>query len=310
LNNGTRYAPQYIEGRLRFSPYIKDAMSLGEKRDFITVIVIIDFENVGKWAEANHINYTTFADLSQKKETAGLIAKDIQRVNEGFPDETKVKRFALLHKEFDPDEDELTRTRKIRRGFMEERYGNLVAALYSGQAGVDVESIVKYQDGGGNNEDSHHDLGSKGGKGMITFIQLLITGISVGLIYGLIAVGFVLIYKSSQIFNFAQGEMVMVGAFLMWTFLSPLGLHPALGIIIVLIIAGLTGFGLERFPLRPMIGQPILATIMVTMGIAIFLKGLALLLWSSYIGIKYPQIMPEKMYYFIGIPISNITLFS
>lgn len=147
LNNGTRYAPQYIEGRLRFSPYIKDAMSLGEKRDFITVIIIIDFENTGKWAEANHINYTTFADLSQKKETASLIAKDIQRVNEGFPDETKVKRFALLHKEFDPDEDELTRTRKIRRGFMEERYGNLVEALYSGQSGVDVESVVKYQDG-------------------------------------------------------------------------------------------------------------------------------------------------------------------
>ena len=145
---------------------------------------------------------------------------------------------------------------------------------------------------------------------MITFIQLLITGISVGLIYGLIAVGFVLIYKSSQIFNFAQGEMVMFGAFLMWNFLGPFGLHPALGIILVLIVVGLAGFGLERFPLRPMIGQPILATIMVTMGIAIFLKGFALLLWSNNIGIQYPQIMTEKMYHFIGIPISNITLFS
>jgi long-chain acyl-CoA synthetase len=147
LNNGTRYAPQYIEGRLRFSPYIKDAMSLGEKRDFISVIVIIDFENVGKWAEENHINYTTFADLSQKKEIAGLISKDIRRVNEGFPDETKVKKFVLLHKEFDPDEDELTRTRKIRRGFMEDRYSNLVEAIYSEKSGVDVESQVKYQDG-------------------------------------------------------------------------------------------------------------------------------------------------------------------
>lgn len=145
---------------------------------------------------------------------------------------------------------------------------------------------------------------------MTTFIQLLISGISVGLIYGLIAIGFVLIYKSSQIFNFAQGEMVMFGAFLMWTFLEPAGLHPALGIFIVLIIAALYGYGLERFPLRPMIGQPILATIMVTMGIAIFMKGFALLLWSSNIGIKYPTIMTEKIYHFIGIPISNITLFS
>jgi long-chain acyl-CoA synthetase len=147
LTNGTRYAPQYIEGRLRFSPYIKDAMSLGEKRDFIAIIIIIDFENVGKWAEEHHINYTTFADLSQKKETAGLIAKDIQRVNEGFSNETKVKRFVLLHKEFDPDEEELTRTRKIRRGFMEDRYKDLVEAIYGGEPGIDVETQVKYQDG-------------------------------------------------------------------------------------------------------------------------------------------------------------------
>jgi long-chain acyl-CoA synthetase len=147
LTDGTKYAPQFIEGRLRFSPYVKDAMSLGEKRDFITVIIIIDFENVAKWAEEHHINYTTFADLSQKKEVAGLIAKDIRRVNEGFSSETKVKKFVLLHKEFDPDEEELTRTRKIRRGFMEERYKELVEAIYSGGSGIDIETQVKYQDG-------------------------------------------------------------------------------------------------------------------------------------------------------------------
>ncbi len=147
LSNGTKYAPQYIEGRLRFSPYIKDAMSLGEKRDYIAVIIIIDFDNVGKWAEEHHVNYTTFTDLSQKKETAGLIARDIRRVNEGFPPETKVKKFVLLHKEFDPDEEELTRTRKIRRGFMEERYRNLVEAIYHGDPEVEVETQVKYRDG-------------------------------------------------------------------------------------------------------------------------------------------------------------------
>ena len=147
LSNGTKYAPQYIEGRLRFSPYIKDAMSLGEKREYIAVIIIIDFDNVGKWAEEHHINYTTFTDLSQKKEIAGLIAKDIQRVNMSFPQETKVKKFVLLHKEFDPDEEELTRTRKIRRGFMEERYKDLVQAIYHGDQGVDIETQVKYRDG-------------------------------------------------------------------------------------------------------------------------------------------------------------------
>jgi long-chain acyl-CoA synthetase len=147
LSDGTKYAPQYIEGRLRFSPYIKDAMSLGEKRNYIAVIIIIDFENVGKWAEEHHINYTTFTDLSQKKEIAGLIAKDIQRVNEGFPQETRVKKFVLLHKEFDPDEEELTRTRKIRRGFMEERYKNLVEAIFRDDSGVDIETAVKYRDG-------------------------------------------------------------------------------------------------------------------------------------------------------------------
>lgn len=147
LSNGTKYAPQYIEGRLRFSPYIKDAMSLGEKRNYIAVIIIIDFANVGKWAEENHINYTTFNDLSQKKEVASLIAKDIRRVNEGFPPETRAKKFVLLHKEFDPDEEELTRTRKIRRGFMEDRYKDLVEAIYRDDSGVDVETQVKYQDG-------------------------------------------------------------------------------------------------------------------------------------------------------------------
>jgi long-chain acyl-CoA synthetase len=147
ISNGIRYAPQYIEGRLRFSPYIKDAMSLGEKRDYIAIIIIIDFDNVGKWAEEHHINYTTFADLSQKKEVATLVAKDIRRVNEGFPDETKVKKFVLLHKEFDPDEDELTRTRKIRRGFMEERYKELVEAIYSDVSEIEIETPVKYRDG-------------------------------------------------------------------------------------------------------------------------------------------------------------------
>lgn len=142
---------------------------------------------------------------------------------------------------------------------------------------------------------------------MITFVQLLISGVSVGFIYGLIAVGFVLIYKSSQIFNFAQGEMVMFGAFLVWAFLN-LGMPPFLAIPLVLGIVVLAGYGLERFPLRPMIGQPILATIMITMGIGVFLRGLALLLWSHNIGIKYQPIITEKTLHILSVPVSNVTI--
>ncbi|RJQ85919.1 MAG: long-chain fatty acid--CoA ligase [Desulfobacteraceae bacterium] len=148
LSNGTRYAPQYIEGRLRFSPYIKDALVLGgEKRAFIAVIVIIDFANTGKWAEENHLTYTTYADLSQKEAVAELISRDIRRVNDGFQEAIKVKKFVVLHKEFDPDEEELTRTRKIRRSFMEERYRELVDAIYEGKSGLQIETPVKYRDG-------------------------------------------------------------------------------------------------------------------------------------------------------------------
>ncbi len=143
---------------------------------------------------------------------------------------------------------------------------------------------------------------------MITFIQLLVSGISVGFIYGLIAIGFVLIYKSSQIFNFAQGEMVMFGSFLMWTFLVKFGLNPFLGVLLCLAVVGIAGYGLERFPLRPMIGQPILATIMVTMGMAVFLKGLALLIWSENIGIKFPTLIEEEAIDIFGVTVSNVTI--
>jgi len=143
---------------------------------------------------------------------------------------------------------------------------------------------------------------------MINFIQLCITGVSVGLIYGLVAVGFVMIYKSSQIFNFAQGEMVMVGAYLAWTFLVSLGMPAWLGILAVFVIAGGVGYGLERFPLRPMIGQPVLATIMVTMGIAIFLRGLAILIWATDIGIKFSPILAEENIDVLGVPLSNVIM--
>lgn len=143
---------------------------------------------------------------------------------------------------------------------------------------------------------------------MIDFIQLLTIGVSVGLIYGLIALGFVLIYKSSQIFNFAQGEMVMIGAYLTWSILVQFGAPVWLGMIVVFVIVGTAGYSLERFPLRKMIGQPVLATIMVTMGIAVFLHGLTILLWANQIGIKFPPLVTEKTITIANIPFSNVVI--
>jgi long-chain acyl-CoA synthetase len=148
LVSGTKYAPQYIEGRLRFSPYIKDAMVIGGKeREFVSAIVNMDFAMVGKWAERKGIPYTTFVDLSQKEEVADLVRKDLMRVNSYLPEASRVKKFVLLHKEFDPDEAELTRTRKLRRDFVEQRYKDLIEAMYSDKESVIVEAPVTYRDG-------------------------------------------------------------------------------------------------------------------------------------------------------------------
>jgi len=148
LSSGIKYAPQYIEGRLRFSPYIKDAMVIGGKdKEFVSAIVNIDFAMVGKWAERNGIPYTTFVDLSQKKEVADLVQKDLVRVNSYLPEPTRVRKFVLMHKEFDPDEAELTRTRKLRRDFMEQRYKELIDTVYGDGQEIDVKAPVTYRDG-------------------------------------------------------------------------------------------------------------------------------------------------------------------
>ena len=147
LRSGARFPPQYVEGKLKFSPFILDGMVLGEGRDFVACIVAIDFEVCGRWAESHHVAYTSFTDLSQKPEIIELIRKDVQRVNRTLPLEQRVKRFANLHKQFDPDEAELTRTRKLRRGYMEERYKEMIDAIYSGQDEYALESSVTFRDG-------------------------------------------------------------------------------------------------------------------------------------------------------------------
>lgn len=148
LRSGDKYSPQFIESGLRFSTYIRDAMAVGETtHEYVTAIVIIDFENVGRWAEKNRIPYTTFTDLSQKGEVARLVRSDVERVNNSLPESARVKKYVLLHKEFDADEEDLTRTRKLKRGSLAKRYGDLISAMYSGKDHIDVEAEITYQDG-------------------------------------------------------------------------------------------------------------------------------------------------------------------
>ncbi|MDY6912481.1 MAG: AMP-binding protein [Chloroflexota bacterium] len=148
LASGEKFSPTYVESRLKFSPYIRDAMVVGGRnRQYVTAILNIDFENVGRWAENHKIAYTTFNDLSQKKEVCDLVSKDLMRVNRFISELTRVRRFVNLHKEFDADEAELTRTRKLRRGYMETRYSDLIGAMYSDSESVSIEAEVKYRDG-------------------------------------------------------------------------------------------------------------------------------------------------------------------
>lgn len=148
LATGDKFSPQFIEGRLKFSQYVKDVMVVGGRdRAFVTAVINIDFANVGHWAEKKRLTYTTFVDLSQKPEVYDLIKQDVLRVNESLPPPARVKSFVLLHKEFDPDEGDLTRTRKLRRNVMEERYRDLIEAMYGGLAEVRVSASVKYRDG-------------------------------------------------------------------------------------------------------------------------------------------------------------------
>jgi long-chain acyl-CoA synthetase len=147
VSSGEKYAPQWIESSLRFSPYIKDSITIGEGRGFVTAIINMDYENVGRWAERNHLTYTTYTDLSQKPEVSKLVRQDIDRVNKQLTPMTRIRKYVLLHKEFDPDEADLTRTRKLRRTAMEKRYSDVIEAMYGGKTSIPVTSEFTYEDG-------------------------------------------------------------------------------------------------------------------------------------------------------------------
>jgi long-chain acyl-CoA synthetase len=152
LNDGTMFAPKYIENKLKFSPYIKESVAHGMNEDYVAVFIDIDYGAVANWAERRHIAFTSYTDLAQKPEIYDLIYDAILRVNKSLSEDAKlknsqIKRYLLLHKELNPDDGEITRTRKVRRMFVAEKYGNLIEALYSDRDTVAVEATITYEDG-------------------------------------------------------------------------------------------------------------------------------------------------------------------
>jgi len=148
LPGGRKFSPQFTEIRLRFSPYIKDVMVFGGKdKPFVSAILNIDYENVGKWAERNKMSYTTYTDLSQKEAVRQLLKGIVDGVNSVLPGYARIKAFVSLHKEFDADEAELTRSRKLKRKPIEERYKDILTGIYEEKRSIKVESKVAYRDG-------------------------------------------------------------------------------------------------------------------------------------------------------------------
>jgi long-chain acyl-CoA synthetase len=152
LADGTIFPPKYIENKLKFSPYVKEAVCVGQGRPWVVAMVNIDLAAVGNWAERRGITYTSYTDLSQKPEVYDLIAQEVVRVNQSLREDpvlrgARIHRFLILHKELDPDDEEITRTRKVRRRHIAEKYAVLIDALYGDRPRVEVEAKVTYEDG-------------------------------------------------------------------------------------------------------------------------------------------------------------------
>ncbi len=147
LRDGRPFSPQYLETRLKFSPYIKDSWVIGDKRDYISAVLCIDYSVVGKWADEKKLNYTSYPELSQMPEVYDLVQKQIKQANRDLPEAARIHKFTNLYKELDPDDDELTRTRKLRRKFVEKRYEDIVNALYADNDTVHIDTTIKYEDG-------------------------------------------------------------------------------------------------------------------------------------------------------------------
>ena len=147
LKSGAKFSPMFVENKLKFCPYIVESVVLGNEQDYVTAMICIDYKHAGKWAEDHRINYTTYSDLAGKPEVYDLIEREVVRVNSSLPEKARINKFLLLYKELDPDDEELTRTKKIRRGFINKKYVKEIDALYSEAGELPIETVIRYQDG-------------------------------------------------------------------------------------------------------------------------------------------------------------------
>ena len=344
LADGTPFAPQFIENKLKFSPFIREAVAFGDQRAFVAAMVAIDITTVGKWAEQRSLAYTSFMDLARKPEVARLIVQEVAKINATLPATSKIRRVVLLNKELEADDAEMTRTRKVRRGFVAEKYAPVIEALYDGAKETQLTMDITFEDGRKSSLTTTlavHDVaparrgahGSRreGGDGHVGFSECLalqlssrglspgpmraanaprigrsrtsdrgrscgamgpgdkprddtaeelvmwdeiqfgfalaVSGLSIGLMYSLIALGFVLVYKATDAINFAQGEFVMLAGFVAALVLAVKGMPVIGAVVAALAVMIMFSFGLERVVLRPLLGRPVVAVIMATIGL-------------------------------------------
>jgi long-chain acyl-CoA synthetase len=147
LQNGEAFAPQFIENKLKYSPFIREAVAFGNARPFVAAMISIDMGTVGNWAERHGLAYTSYMDLAGKPAIAALIAAELEKCNATLPDGQRVRRFLLLGKELEADDAEMTRTRKVRRSFVADKYATMIDALYSGAESVETTLEITYEDG-------------------------------------------------------------------------------------------------------------------------------------------------------------------
>ena len=143
-----RYSPQYIENKLKFSAYIAEAAVIGSEKPYLSSIICVRYTVLSKWAENKRIAFTTYSDLASKEEIYSLITSEVNKVNSTLPKKQKIKKFVLLYKEFDADDDELTRTKKLKRNFVIEKYSDIVNAIYINSKYINIDTVIKLQDGG------------------------------------------------------------------------------------------------------------------------------------------------------------------
>ena len=143
-----RYSPQYLENKLKFSPFIAEAALIGSNKPYLAAIICIRYSVLSKWAEQKRVAFTTYSDLASKPQIEKILIDEVNKVNQSVPEKQKIRKFVLLYKEFDADDDELTRTKKLRRNYVINKYSEIVEAIYNEKKSIKIDTVIKLQDGG------------------------------------------------------------------------------------------------------------------------------------------------------------------